>query len=198
MNFKKYMEMTMSAGQLFFTMPDFSKATHIGDTENHKILHYEHQGTNVYGIAVDDKPMGYLQTMSKIISNEPVEEILKIYVESQFRGQNLMKKLIFFLKSWLNKSFLMGRVQSQDGQKLIQSLAKTQRFPIFWLNIKTGEKHPYEFGKDHANAQPYRSFEKPTDWQILIEGLKNNESLIDSIPVFMEENDWRRGWKWFD
>ncbi len=67
MNFKKYMEMTMSAGQLFFTMPDFSKATHIGDTENHKILHYEHQGTNVYGIAVDDKPMGYLQTTFNIM-----------------------------------------------------------------------------------------------------------------------------------
>ena len=34
-----------------FSMPDFSNAKHIGDTENHKVLHYEYNGTNVYCFA---------------------------------------------------------------------------------------------------------------------------------------------------
>jgi hypothetical protein len=198
-DFKTFVqEMTMSVGQLDFSMPDFSQAKHIGDTEKHKILHYEYGGTNVYGITVEDRPVGYLQTISKNILGTQVEEINQMYVEPQFRGKHLMTKLFFFLKSWLSKSFLAGNIQSADGQEQIKSLALTQRFPMFWFNITTGEKHPYDPEKDHFSLQPYRNAGEPTDWQILIEGLKDNTRLIDSVPQFLEQNDWRRGISWFD
>lgn len=184
----------MSAGQINLQMPDFSQAQHIGDTENHKILHYEHNGTNIYGITVNDQPKGYLQTIPK----GEYEEVNQIYVEPQFRGQHLAHKLFFFLKSYLGKSFLMGNVQSKDGQAFIQSIAKTGRFTMFWLNTKTGEKHPYDVTQDQFNLDPYRSLAEPTDWQILVERLENKERLAKAIPQFLEETDWQRGICLFD
>jgi GNAT superfamily N-acetyltransferase len=198
MNFKKYAEMTMSAGELSFTMPDFSHAEHIGDYENYKILHYKYQISDVYGIAEtnSDKPIGYLQTIPSEIPD--VEKINQIFVEPQFRNQNIMKKLFFFLKSWLKKSFIMGEIQSKDSQNFIKSLANTLRFPMFWINVKTKEKHEYDPSKDNFNLQPYRSMLEPTDWRILIEGLHDNKRLIDAIPVFMESTDFRRGYRFFE
>jgi hypothetical protein len=49
--------------------------------------------------------------------------------------------------------------------------------------------------KDHFTIKPYRSLEKETQWQIIIEGLENK---ITSVPQFLNKEDWRRGIKWFD
>lgn len=190
----------MSAGSINLTMPDFTNAAHIGDTENHKILHLQQNNANFYGITVNDQAVGYLMTAIKDVASNPIEEIVQVYVEPQFRGQNLITKLIFFLKSWLKKPFLVGNIQSRDGQAIIQAMARTQRFPMFWVNVKTGEKSPYNPDEDHFSLQPYRSLLEPTDWQILIEALSEdgNQRLITSVPCFLEANDWRRGISWFE
>jgi hypothetical protein len=193
MEFKDWLNETLTVGGLNFEMPDFSQAKHIGDVgggEN-KILHYEYGGTNVYGITVDDKVVGYLQTMFKEILGKPYEEIKQIYVEPQFRGRNLMLKLLFFVKSYLKKSFVGGEVQSQDGQGFIRSLARTKRFPMFWFNTETGERHPYDPVADYKIIQPYRGALEPTVWRVLIEGLNNESSvrLENAIPRFFNLKD---------
>jgi len=196
MDFKEFLGETLSAGKLHFEMPDFSQAKHIGDTENHKVLYYEYGGTNVYGITVDDKPVGYLQTISKDILGKPYEKINQVYVEPQFRGRHLMLKLLFFVKSQIKKSFIAGEVQSPDGRAFIKSLGLTKRFPMFWFNIKTGEKYSYDPTADHTTLQPYRNVAEATAWRVLIEGLSKESNF--PIPRFLKPTDWQRGIQFFD
>jgi hypothetical protein len=204
MNFKNYLEITMSAGQLFFTMPYFSKAIHVGDMENYRVLSFKHTNLTYYGLEDKPKPQGFITKLFKkpkckmicFISTAPkgeFEEILEVYTIPEFQRKQFATKLIFFLKSYLQKSFLMGNVQGESGQTLVKSLSRTGRFTMMWLNIETGERHDYDFRTDNANSQPYRSRAEPTKWQILIEG--NQIPLRDVFAnpycttYFFNEND---------
>ena len=142
-NFKDFIEMTLSFGQMLSQeMPDFSGAQHIGDIENNKIIFKNINGHDCYGITVDDKPRCFVYVGQKNIQGRDYLELRNIYTDEAFRGQNLAKKLLFFLKNVEQKSVVFGDVQSQLGQQLVKSVAKSNRFPLFWLNITTGEKHP--------------------------------------------------------
>jgi hypothetical protein len=200
-SFKEFMEMTMSYGKMQeYPFPDFSDAQHIGDIEHNKIIHKNvKEGVDLYAITVDDKPVCYIQSQVRIIQGTPYEDINFIQTLPDFRNQNLAKKLTFFLKTHLKKSFLLGDRQSDLGRAFAQSLAKTKRFNMFWINSKTGEKHLYDLQKDTENdqmtLQPYRNWGDMTDWQIMIEALQETrqERFLDKF-----EDWWKKYLVHFD
>jgi hypothetical protein len=201
MQFKKWLEMTMSYGQMQdLPFPDFTQAQHIGDIEHHKILHTQINNIDYYAITVDNQPATYTQTQQKTIQGKSYEEINLIQTLPEYRNQNLAKKLIFFLKTSLKKSFLLGDKQSRLGQAFAQSLAKTQKFPMYWLNTQTGEKHPYDPTTDHFTKAPYRHVYDVTDWQIMIEALRPESTTFPQyIPPDFTAKDWHHKYIiWFD
>jgi hypothetical protein len=194
MSFKEFIEMTLSYGEMpDLPFPDFSDATHVGDIEQHKII----KKNNYYAITVNNNPVAYLQLNTKEINNQIFDELNIIYTTPEFRGQNLMKKLVFFLKNSLQKSIMFGREQSKAGQGFIRSLSNSGRFPMYWLNVKTGEKQPYNSTEDHFSLKPYRSVSEYTDWRIIIETVSN--PLPQFIPEDFHGTEWYlRYIKWFD
>lgn len=197
--------MTMSYGQdAFLSMQDFSDAKYIGDIERSRVLYKKINGLDFYAITEDDqpdsnKPISWVQVQNKNIAGKDYLEIKNIFTEQKFRGQNYAKKILFFLRNVEKKSFVFGDIQSELGQALVKSVAKSNRFPMFWLNAKTGEKHDYHFEKDYPDTKPYRSFEKPTDWQIIAEELQG-ESFLSRFQGEMgnDPNYWNKFHQWFE
>lgn len=177
-----------------YPFPDFSDAEHIGDIEHNKVIHKNiKDGLDNYAITVNDNPVCYIQSQRKIIQGESYEDINLVQVLPNFRNQNLAKKLIFFLKTHLKKSLLLGDRQSELGRTFARSLAKTQRFNMFWINAKTGEKHLYnvqkDLEKDQMTLHPYINWGDITDWQIMIEALQETkqERFLNKI-----EDQWKK------
>lgn len=189
----------MSFGQASYSMPDFTGAEYIGDVEQNKILHKNIIGFDYYVITIDGKPVCFIQTQSKAILGKDYLEIENVFTEEPYRGKNLAKKLLFFLRNVEKKSFVMGDKQSKLGQDFIKSISKTSRFPMFWLNIKTNEKHPYNHDADYFTLKPYRSLEKPTDWVVIIEGTEKDwmSRFLATTPE-QGGNWWERGIIWFE
>lgn len=179
MDFRNFLdEMTMSYGKMQdFPFPDFSDAQHVGDIEHSKILYKQLNGLDIYAITADDteKPVCYIQTQPQNIQGMNFLNINFVQTLPEFRGKNFAKKLVFFIKTHLKQHLLFGDRQSRLGQIFIQSIAKTKRFDMFWINVKTGEQHPYDYEKDHFSLHPYRGLGDTTDWQIMIESLQSTK-----------------------
>jgi hypothetical protein len=189
----------MSFGQANYIMPDFSEAKHIGDVENNKISYQRIGEADYYAITAGDKPVCFIQTKIINIRGIDYNYLQNIFTEEEYRNKNLAKKLLFFLKNVEHKSFILGDKQSRLGQEFNKSLARSGRFPMFWLNTNTGEKHPYDYNLDNFTLAPYRSLEKPTEWVIMLEKTENNwmcRFLANSVQE--GENYWERGIVWFD
>ena len=196
-SFKEHVsEMTMSAGIFNMPLPDLTDAEYIGDIEIYRVICKKIGEETAYGLTLDDNvPLCFLTTRSKNVFSKDYEEIIQIQTKPEYRGKNLAKNLLFFIKSFLKKSLLLGDIQSRDGQAFSKSIAQTGRFPMFWLNAKTGEMYPYEHEKDNFTIKPYRSVSEPTGWQIMIESL---ETPLQSVPRYFSKDIWKRRYTWFD
>jgi hypothetical protein len=193
MDFKQF-EMTLSFGQTQdYPMPDFTGAEHIGDIEQYKILHKQFNGVDCYAITVVEKPVCCIQTQPIEILGNTYTCLQNIFTEKDYQNQKFAKNLLFFLRNVEKKSMILGDAQSRAGQEFNKSIARTKRFPMFWLNTITGEQHPYDPEKDHFELKPYRDVNKATEWVIMIEGEQNG---------WMDENRFlaetiEQGANWF-
>lgn len=209
--FKEFMsEMTMSYGvEPYLGIQDFSGAKHIGDIQSSRILYKQINGLDFYGITEDDnpdksanfdpnKPVGWVQVQNQNIAGKDYLQIRNIFTEKEFRGQNYAKKILFFLRNVEKKSFVFGDRQSELGQALVKSVAKSKRFPMFWLNIETGEKHDYDATKDFPDVKPYRSWGGVTDWVVIAEGLEGRDFLSRfQGEMGVDPNYWNKYIQWF-
>ena len=199
MDFRAFSEMTMNFGQAYYDMPDFTNATHIGDIEHNKILYKKINNKDYYIITINDKPTCFAQVEPIEINGINYSYLRNIFTKEQYRKQKLAKKLLFFLRNIEKKSIILGDKQSKLGQEFNKSVAISGRFPLFWLNIKTEEKHPYEPEKDNFTLKPYRSLQEPTDWVMMIEGTQKNwmSRFLSESPE-NGNNWWERGIVWFN
>jgi hypothetical protein len=206
--FKEYLsEMTMSYNQdSFLSMQDFSNAKHIGDLGYRKILYKQINGLDFYAITEENpnklpdhnNPVCWLQVQNQNVLGKDYLQLRNIFTEKEFRGKNYGKNLLFFLRNVEEKSFIFGDTQSELGQLFVRSVAKSGRFPMFWINVKTGEKHEYDFEKDNKNIKPYRSSLEPTDWQIISEGLYGKSFLSRfQGEMGVDPNYWNKFHVWF-
>ena len=188
----------MSFGQdTQLSMQDFSGAEYIGDIEQNKILYKKINGLDFYAISENESPISFIQVQTRNILGKDYLEIRNIFTKEEYRGQNYAKKLLFFLKNVEKKSFVFGDIQSKLGQLLVRSVSKSNRFPMFWLNIKTGDKQEYEPEKDNPNLKPYRSFFQQTDWVVIAESLRG-ESFTSRFLTENDPNCWHKYIQWFD
>jgi hypothetical protein len=197
--FKEFLlEMTQSFGQMpELPMPDDSQAEYVGDIEDCNIFKCPYQDTNIYFLKHDGTSICFAQTKPKILFNKEYLEIIVIQTDLKYQGKGYAKKLLFFLRSIEGKLLVFGDRQSKLGQQLIKSIANTGYFPMFWLNTKTGERHPYDANKDNFRLKPFRDLPDKTDWVVICEAVKEV-----SMPRFIPEN-YSEGWhfryiRWFD
>ena len=184
--FKKFLEMTLSFNSMSAPQfPDFSNAEYVGDIENYKVLYKD----NWYAITENKTQICFALFDSKSQPNE----LRIIYTPIEYRGKNLAKKLLLFIKGSLKRPFIFGDAQSLDGRNLVRSLDKSKIFKIFWYNIKTGEKKDYDYKKDNDESEnEFRSIFDSTDWRILIEASQNGQ------PQFLTGLDeWKKNIIWF-
>lgn len=165
--FKKFIEMTFSAGkQDFHADPDASGAEVVGKFNGFEIK----QSKNYFFILSKNELVGWIKT-----SDSPYGEVIDaIRISPQYRRQHLAENFLFWIKSYLKKSIVFGDAMSDDAILWLKGLSNSGRFKIFWLNIKTGVRHPYNSEKDSRAIQPYRSQLEPTDWRIFVEAYNGN------------------------
>ena len=94
------------------------------------------------------------------------------------------------------KSLVFGDVQSRLGQEFVKSVGRSGRFPMFWLNINTGERHNYDAEKDNFYIKPYRSIVEPTGWVVMAEELKG-KSFTSRFLIEGDVNYWHKYIEWF-
>lgn len=103
------------------------------------------------------------------IDNKSTKEFKFIHTKESRRGESMSKRLLFFVKHHEGSSLIDYGMQSDMGVNFLKSLAKTQRYNIFWYNVKTKEKQPYNYTTDEKGKPPFRSTVTQTNWRILIE-----------------------------
>src|SRR5437879_3529555 len=100
----------MSFGRYAQNIPPFSNSKHIGDIEDHKILFFQQNGFDYYGLTVGDEVVSFVATKPRKIKELDVQELWSLVTSDKYKGQNLAKKLLFFIKSFLSKSIIFGDV----------------------------------------------------------------------------------------
>jgi hypothetical protein len=162
MNFKKFFEMTFSAGKQDFSLdPDIADSWTIGNFNGFDIRFRD----GYFFIIRDGQLAGWMKTSPSSYG----EVIEAIRVLPEFRRQHLAENLLFWVKSYLKKSILFGDTMSDDAISWLKGLTATGRFKIYWLNIETGERHPYNGAMDGRLYEPYRSQLSPTAWRVFLE-----------------------------
>ena len=161
-----FKEMVFSAGsQDFDWNPDFPNSEVIGHVNGHNIVYFTSNNKNYYGMTSDTIKAWLITT-----SIEIGEEIQSMRTLPEYRKENLMNNLLFWLKSYLRKTLIMCDTMSNDDIAFIKHLSYSGRFKINWYNLKTKESIPYDGSVDHSGLSPYRGKIEPTDWRIVLEG----------------------------
>lgn len=138
--------------------------SHVGDQDGLEVWASYSKDTIIFGIKLNN-------ITTTVVTFSPKTDILWelqiVHSLTQYRGYKHSHKILWFVKSQEGKQIIDYGCQTDDGMRLVKSLALSQRFEISWINVKTGEKHPYT---NNINNTPYMSKLKKTDWRILIEG----------------------------
>lgn len=103
------------------------------------------------------------------IDGKKTKEFRFIHTLTDSRKDNMGKRLVFFIKNQENLSLIDYGYQSKLGIDFLKSMGDTGKYTMFWYNIKTNEKQPYDHKIDNKDNAPFRA-PISTDWRILIEG----------------------------
>lgn len=158
----KIQEMTMRAGSFEKAAKEFAQTNqyiwkkdgeHIGDIEKYQVLKYK----DFYSLWDNNTLVAFTSLVDNVVDD--------VYVESNYRGQKIFSKLLWFYKTRLDKSpLILGKIHSKDMQEVVKGLS---RFEKYWLNTKTGEKKP--FSKD--TVDDFYSFSQITPWRLMLENV---------------------------
>jgi hypothetical protein len=157
--------------------------TVIGHMERKEIVFAKFNKLFLYGIKNDEKVTTILAGEETKILDQEYLQIVILYTDETYRNKSDAKRLYFFIKHQESKKILGGDKQSDQAIHFLDSLAKSHRFEMHWLNIKTGEKEKYEPGEDAK----YRNF-KYTDWRVLIEGDMDRHPMM-KLERWYDKND---------
>jgi len=159
--------------------------SHIGDISEIKVMRYLDGSYFIDFLVYDEKRVGF---SSGKLAKDSIIELEVWYVTPELRRQDLGYKYLYFLKNVLKQKILMGSVHSTSTQEFLKKQHNLKRFNISWLNIKTGEKHPFEKIDDKYGLS------KKTDWQVLIESDSNQTfyqfKIESKIFEFKNSYDW--------
>lgn len=166
-------EMTITYGQFDKNTGNnilqlINNGSHVGDVDGRPIIRTEVNGILLYGIKDQDNPAA---VCSFLPISQTVWEWQVAFTSVEHRRQGMIARILWFVKDQEKKSILDYGAHSQDAVEMLKSLAKTNRFNMFWFNTETKEKVQYDPQQD--NNTRFTSLVKRTPWRILIE---NNEN----------------------
>lgn len=137
----------------------YNNGQDIADMDNYTIRKYN----DAYSVWDNTK----LVACASILTGE-IPVVDSVWVNSEYRGQRMFEKLLWFFLTRLNYSqLLLGESHSELMRKAIENLKIA---PRFWYNTKTKEVVPYEAGSTD------KYYELPFDeWMLMIaeNGFKN-------------------------
>lgn len=174
MQLVKYVnEMTMLSGGINQNIinnifKELDDSEHIGDIDGLRIMSKKFDQTICIGLEKNNIILSFI-TYSNSDIDDKIMTLGVAYTKPEFRNKNHIKQILWFLKNVEGLSFIDSGVNTKDGIMFFKSLAKSERFDLFWYNIQTKEKIKYDSNIDNKNNKPYRDISKKTDWRILIE-----------------------------
>ena len=168
MKIDQILEMTMKSGPLSSQAEDVLKRTldyidsigvHDGYVERKAVVKVVQNDALTLGIKNDDSVTAFVN--GTIDGN--VYTLNVMYTAPKYRNLGDIARLLYFIKHHLEMQILGYGVQSPDGIKFFDALHASNRFKMYWLNVQTGEKVPYE------NADDRRNTVEKTAWRVLLE-----------------------------
>ena len=152
---------------------------YIADIEQFKVLMSDSlqvPGATTYTLWNENKLVAFASVINE-------NEVDGVWVDSEYRGQKILSKLLWFFKTRLNKSpLILGDIHSTDMQEVVKGLS---RFEKKWFNIKTKEVEPFNV----ETVDKYYSFLKPTNWRLMLENDGEfNWSMFKTGVKFMQED----------
>jgi len=159
-------EMTMKVGsyeQLDKFLPEFEKllvdGSHVGDIEELRVFSRTRSPNVDYAIFNDDdKIIGFFMMVRSTLD--------VIYIIPDFLGEDLLAKILFFLKR--NEDFSKIIIGDRQSEATIKKAVKKvyARFDrAVWVNDETKEEEPY----NPENLEKYYSLKRPTGWKLVLE-----------------------------
>jgi hypothetical protein len=152
---------------------------YIADIEQFKVLMSDSlqvPGATTYTLWNENKLVAFASVINE-------NEVDGVWVDSEYRGQKILSKLLWFFKTRLNKSpLILGDIHSTDMQEVVKGLS---RFEKKWFNIKTKEVEPFNV----ETLDKYYSFLKPTNWRLMLENDGEfNWPMFKTGVKFMQED----------
>lgn len=148
-----------------------SNAKKIGDIEKFEVRQKEH----LISAWDDDRLIAVLRT--DVIPNA-YTVVDDLWVDQDYRGQKVMSKLLWFLKSRLGyKKLLLGKFHSTDTFELLKNDGFS-KFKKSWFDPMTWQMEPF----DSKTIDDYYTLEK-SKWSLMLEA--PNDAL-ENLPRFNE------------
>jgi hypothetical protein len=152
---------------------------YVGDIDSFKVIKKDH----IYSLWDNDVMVSFVSTSSEMSDTVTVD----YWVDKKYRGQKIISKFLWFLKTREGMSkIIIGKQHSGDTVQMLRS-GGLSHFKKSWVNIKSGERVPYDKEKDNGPGgtyEPYRSM-APTDWRIILE----NSGDFSDYPRFNKDAD---------
>ncbi len=116
----------------------------ISNIENNNYYLIEFNDDKVHYIAIFTKENSFCGWLD-YTKQENIFIINKIYILKEFRNKQIAKILLFWVRSIFQKSLFLGGAIFKDGQNLIRSLEKDNRFEICLFDLKDKNKSEFNF-----------------------------------------------------
>lgn len=148
------------------------------------------------GLFKNNELVGWVKLRSSSVSHQPVHVVDLVYLLPKFRRTIVAGWIFLYAKDLIGTPVVLGDDTTyggavfKDGEELLTALARTGKFELSLINMKTGEKAPLELPlKDHRFTT------------VMIESiinLKFTEQLAEAhaVPIggaggsYHEELDW--------
>lgn len=170
------------------------KGEHIGDIETYRILRFNDDLVNI-GLYDDSTETLASLIQGKFIKipkfNDEIFEIIRMITHEDYINQKLTFRMMMFFKTREHWPFLFGSLHSEDTVHNTLSIARTERFKMSWINMKTGELDDFE-QDNHLKDNKHFGKGRPTEWQLLFEKDDfdwQTEIKFGKFPRFFDEAD---------
>lgn len=142
---------------------------HIGNQDGKEIYSTTHTSHgriyHFYGIKTDDAITSIIILFPVNIKNTEYNMVDTVYALPKYRSFNDIRRLLWFVKTFENKSLISNGTESQAAGRFIDALFKTKSLNPKWLNITTGDIEDY----DPSSTDKYTVTSNKTDWRLIAE-----------------------------
>lgn len=183
--FKEFLgEMTAVIADMSFPMESYRKhiektllstGKKIGEIDSFDLIYVKEDGYDLFGLYENSILVSLVTGIKKTIKNfGRVFEINGMVTEKSYQGKSLNSKILMYLKSRKKWKILIGNLVSKANRRNLEKLSTSPDFDLKWLNIKSGEL------VDFTSADNFNEHGRATDWQVLIEGTKDLELILET------------------